>query len=253
MAETRDGYGKWKCRQCGRTWDYARIGECPVCVKDCAKPTGGFFFLGTGDDEAAAAEMFAAMDEGAGTNTATIPQFLMPDGWRPCVDDEGMAFMDVTTQATRDGFRQYQLYSPDGSKTEAELVEAALWLPHTCEPMDGLDVPRTLQELVDKRVVEEARARADDSAPHNSPPVVTERMDLLPFKGVLRAARAMGHGMEQGYETEDGDYCHWKAQPASYHLNRALRHIALWKSGDRSEEHVDHVISRILMWGALEA
>jgi len=88
---------------------------------------------------------------------------------------------------------------------------------------------------------------------HNSPPVVTERMDLLPFKGVLRAARAMGHGMEQGYETEDGDYCHWKAQPASYHLNRALRHIALWKSGDRSEDHVDHVISRILMWGALEA
>ena len=84
-----------------------------------------------------------------------------------------------------------------------------------------------------------------------SPAAVHERMDLLPWGGVLRAARAMGHGMAQGYETEDGGYCHWKAQPAGYHLNRALRHIALAMSGDTGEEHVDHAISRLLMWGEL--
>ena len=91
----------------------------------------------------------------------------------------------------------------------------------------------------------------DGMGRHNAPPAVSERFDVLPFGGLLRAARAMGHGMEQGYETEDGEYCHWKAQPASYHLNRALRHLALWKTGDTSEDHVDHIVSRILMWGAL--
>jgi len=30
-----------------------------------------------------------------------------------------------------------------------------------------------------------------------------------------------------------------------------LRHIALAMSGDTGEEHVDHAISRLLMWGEL--
>lgn len=70
-------------------------------------------------------------------------------------------------------------------------------------------------------------------------------MDKLPPRALLRAARAMGQGMK--YEDEDG-WAHWREQPAEYHLNRALRHIRLYQSGDTSEDHVGHVISRILMW-----
>lgn len=84
-----------------------------------------------------------------------------------------------------------------------------------------------------------------------TPPAVEERMDRLPFKALLRAARALGHGMAQGYETEKGDYVHWRGQWPDYHLNRALRHIALFQAGDTSEDHVDHAVSRILMWGEL--
>ena len=80
---------------------------------------------------------------------------------------------------------------------------------------------------------------------HNAPPAVEERMDKLPPRALLRAARAMGLGMKY----ESGDWAHWRTQPAEYHLNRALRHARLWQSGDRSEDHISHVISRILMWG----
>lgn len=84
-----------------------------------------------------------------------------------------------------------------------------------------------------------------------APAPVPERMDLLPFRGLLLAARAMGHGVAQGYETEDGEYVHWRTQQAGYHLNRALRHIALYQAGDTSEEHVGHALNRLLMWGEL--
>ena len=67
-----------------------------------------------------------------------------------------------------------------------------------------------------------AREVLGDQGERRAPPEVAERFDVLPFGGLLRAARAMGHGMEQGYETEDGEYCHWRRQPASYHLNRAI-------------------------------
>ena len=95
---------------------------------------------------------------------------------------------------------------------------------------------------------ENSRQATADVTTHNVPPAVEERMDKLPPLGLLRAARAMGHGMEQGYEDDEG-WAHWRTQDAAYHLNRALRHIALHLSGDTAEDHVGHAISRMLMWG----
>lgn len=85
-------------------------------------------------------------------------------------------------------------------------------------------------------------------ADRNAPPEVAERMDKLPPKALLRAAHAMGLGMK--YENPDG-WAHWRTQEPAYHLNRALRHIALHLSGDNGEDHVGHAVSRILMWGEL--
>ena len=75
-------------------------------------------------------------------------------------------------------------------------------------------------------------------------PVIDTRMDKLPWLGIIAAARAMKHGMK--YEKKKVD--NWKGIPAEEHLNHALKHIALFQSGDRSEDHVDHTVNRILMW-----
>ena len=73
------------------------------------------------------------------------------------------------------------------------------------------------------------------------------RMDKLPWKALLRAAATMEHGMK--YERAVAD--NWRQVPAWRHLDHALRHIALWQSGDRTEDHVGHALNRMLMWGEL--
>jgi len=78
------------------------------------------------------------------------------------------------------------------------------------------------------------------------PPVVQERMDKIPPLALLRVGLVMGEGMK--YEDEATGYVHWKEQSAEYHLNRALRHAALYMSGDRTEDHAGHVATRALMW-----
>ena len=78
-------------------------------------------------------------------------------------------------------------------------------------------------------------------------PVTDTRMDKLPWAAILRAARAMKHGMK--YEADKPD--NWRGVPAERHLDHALRHVALWQSGDRSEDHVGHALNRFLMWGEL--
>lgn len=75
-------------------------------------------------------------------------------------------------------------------------------------------------------------------------PVIETRMERIPWLGVIAAARAMKHGMK--YEQKKAD--NWKGIPAEEHLNHALLHIAKFQAGDRSEDHVDHAVNRILMW-----
>lgn len=78
-------------------------------------------------------------------------------------------------------------------------------------------------------------------------PVISTRMDKLPWLALIRAAEAMKHGMKYEALTPDN----WRGVPPEEHLNHALRHIALHQAGDDSEDHVGHALNRILMWGDL--
>jgi len=78
-------------------------------------------------------------------------------------------------------------------------------------------------------------------------PIVDTRMDKLPPLALLAVGRTMKEGMK--YEEERPD--NWRGIPPASHLNHALRHVAMWQSGDRSEDHVAHAMTRMLMWGEL--
>ncbi len=78
-------------------------------------------------------------------------------------------------------------------------------------------------------------------------PVISTRMDKLPWLAIIRAAETMKHGMKYEVLTPDN----WRGVPAEEHLNHALRHIALHQAGNGDEDHVGHAVSRILMWGDL--
>ena len=78
-------------------------------------------------------------------------------------------------------------------------------------------------------------------------PVVDTRMDKLPPRALLRAGQVLKAGMK--YEQDRPD--NWRGVPPEEHLNHALRHVMLHAAGDTSEDHVGHVIGRILMWGEL--
>ena len=79
-----------------------------------------------------------------------------------------------------------------------------------------------------------------------SPPWLDRVLERKP-RALLKAAKAMKHGMK--YERGEGE--NWRGVPAEIHLDHALRHIALWKQGHRSEDHVGHIGNRMLMWGEL--
>ncbi len=106
------------------------------------------------------------------------------------------------------------------------------------------DAQHWLEDIVNEAAVG-VREQLDRDAPE--PPAVDERMDKLPPRGLLWAARAMGHGMK--YEDEEAGWADWLARTPAHHLNRAMRHIALYLAGDTSEDHPGHIIGRILMWG----
>ena len=78
-------------------------------------------------------------------------------------------------------------------------------------------------------------------------PVIDTRMDKLPPKAILMAARVLKHGMKYEREIEDN----WRGVPADEHLNHALRHIFQAMAGDNHEDHVAHAVARILMWAEL--
>ena len=75
-------------------------------------------------------------------------------------------------------------------------------------------------------------------------PQTDTRMDKLPMLALLAAGRALRHGMK--YERNKPD--NWRGVPAPEHLDHALRHVALWQSGDRTEDHQGHALSRLMMW-----
>ena len=68
---------------------------------------------------------------------------------------------------------------------------------------------------------------------------VTERFDLVP--GVREVAEVMGTGAEK-YGIDN-----WKKLPPESCVNHAIRHLYLYLSGDRSEDHAAHAACNCLM------
>lgn len=78
-------------------------------------------------------------------------------------------------------------------------------------------------------------------------PTSDTRFDKLPPLAMLAAARTFCHGMK--YEKHRPD--NWRQVPAWEHWDHALRHYYKHASGDRTEEHVAHVLNRVIMWAEL--
>ena len=58
-------------------------------------------------------------------------------------------------------------------------------------------------------------------------------------------------GLTAGAEKHPGET--WKAIPADEHAARALRHLALYRKGDRSEPHLVNASMRCMMACAMDA
>jgi hypothetical protein len=70
---------------------------------------------------------------------------------------------------------------------------------------------------------------------------VRERMDLVPWNGVLAVAETM----TEGIKTHDEGA--WRKLSQREHVSRALRHLALFLTGDCAEPHLHHAAARSLM------
>ena len=78
-------------------------------------------------------------------------------------------------------------------------------------------------------------------------PTIDTRLDKLPAEAMFRIGQTLKHGMKY----EEGRPDNWRGVPAGEHLNHALRHLMLHQDGDTSEDHVGHIMTRMLMWGEL--
>ena len=97
-------------------------------------------------------------------------------------------------------------------------------------------------------VVQHTTSPQLDAFPNGSiDPVTDTRMDKIPARALLAVGRALKHGMK--YEVGRPD--NWRGVPAEVHLNHAMRHIALHTTGDTSDDHIGHALTRVLMWGEL--
>lgn len=67
------------------------------------------------------------------------------------------------------------------------------------------------------------------------------RYDLISPIGLRRLAEAYAEGA-----AKYGEYNWLKGIPASDLSNHALRHIYLWLSGDKSEDHMGHAIWNLI-------
>ncbi len=70
---------------------------------------------------------------------------------------------------------------------------------------------------------------------------VRERMDLVPWNAVLAVAQTM----TEGIKTHDEGA--WRKLSQREHVSRALRHLALFLTGDCAEPHLHHAAARSLM------
>jgi hypothetical protein len=73
---------------------------------------------------------------------------------------------------------------------------------------------------------------------------VPERFDLVP--GLLEVATVMGKGADK-YGLDN-----WRKLPPESVINHAIRHLYLYLSGDRSENHAAHAACNCLMLIELE-
>ncbi len=120
-------------------------------------------------------------------------------------------------------------------------------------PKEGEEEPeqagaaKTLRERLGLSAEFLAEMDAVAAGLHKEPPPVKERMDKLPPRALLWVGRTLAEGMK--YEDEEAGTNHWETRPPSYHFNRMMRHAMLYLSGDRTEDHAGHVMTRALMWG----
>src|SRR5690349_12670384 len=61
---------------------------------------------------------------------------------------------------------------------------------------------------------------------------------------IPRALAVVASVLERGRVTHVGD---WRELPASFHIDRARRHLDLLAQGDTSEPHLAHAATRLLM------
>src|ERR1017187_601896 len=70
---------------------------------------------------------------------------------------------------------------------------------------------------------------------------VPDRFDLIPWGAVCQVARTTTDALK------DHDEGGWRSLSRREHVSRTLRHLALYLSGDTSEEHLEHATCRMLM------
>lgn len=68
-----------------------------------------------------------------------------------------------------------------------------------------------------------------------------EEFYLVPWEGVRQVAETMTDGLK------DHDEGGWRELSRRAHISRALRHLALYLTGDTSEDHLRHAACRCLM------
>lgn len=60
----------------------------------------------------------------------------------------------------------------------------------------------------------------------------------------------IAEGLTAGAEKHPGET--WRSIPAEEHAARALRHLAMWLAGDRSDSHIINASMRCMMARAME-
>ncbi len=59
------------------------------------------------------------------------------------------------------------------------------------------------------------------------------------------ALTIVGDVMVRGAASHPGD--DWRAYPPAFHVAKAERHVRLYREGDKSEPHLAHAATRLLM------
>lgn len=90
--------------------------------------------------------------------------------------------------------------------------------------------------------------KIDEVASRDAPMTVNEkggkqshipvRFDLIDAKALFKEAAVLHEGAQKYGENN------WRLISVEEHLNHALMHIYAWLSGDRSDEHLSHIMCR---------